>query len=446
MIWNLKPNAKAFRFVGHLEGVTSIQFSPDGHLLASASQDWTARLWIPCIHGESTPLKGHTAPVRSVNFSHDGQFLATASNDKSVKVWSVYSQRLLFTLSQHTQWVRCAKYSPDGRLIVSCSEDKTVKIWDLRNKICIDSIIDHDGFANYVDFSHDGTCIACAGSDHTVKIWDIRINKLLQHHQVHRAGVNCTSFHPSGNYLITASSDGTLKIMDLLGGRLLYTLHGHEGPVLSIAFSKGGEAFASGGADGQVLLWKTNFDEFEYKKVIKNHMQKLQSDEPPHLLDIYPRSPHRHDGKSQSVEINPSYDVTDMQTFDPPIVDISASSSVSPLSLTRTRTSLAQPSLHRDGVNSEDLHPPLGLFSPAVSNRNLDGENKYAVHTVDEAGTMDEPVGISPILTNALEHIVEQLDVLTLTVSILEQRLTLTEDKLKECLENQEKMLLSIRQ
>ncbi|XP_062990771.1 POC1 centriolar protein homolog B [Elgaria multicarinata webbii] len=446
MIWNLRPNCKAFRFVGHLEGVTSVQFSPDGHLLASASQDRTARLWIPCIHGESTPLKGHTAPVRSVNFSHDSQFLATASNDKSVKVWSVYSQRLLFTLSQHTHWVRCAKYSPDGRLIVSSSEDKTVKIWDLRNKICIDSIIDYDGFANYVDFNPDGTCIACAGSDHTVKIWDIRINKLLQHHQVHRAGVNYTSFHPSGNYLITASSDGTLKILDLLGGRLLYTLHGHEGPVLSVAFSKGGETFASGGTDGQVLLWKTIFDEFEYKKVLKNYMQKIHVDEPPHLLDIYPRSPHRHDGKSQSIEINPSYDVTDMQTFDPPVVDVSSSSSVSPVSPTKARTPLAHPSTYRDGVNNEDLYPPPALSSPTVSKRNLKGENKHVVRSVDETSTVDEPVGISPILTNALEHIVEQLDVLTLTVSILEQRLTLTEDKLKECLENQEKMLLSIRQ
>ncbi|KAK2534513.1 hypothetical protein Q9966_007163 [Columba livia] len=44
-------------------------------------------------------------------------------------------------------------------------------------------------------------------------------------------------------------------------------------------------------------------------------------------------------------------------------------------------------------------------------------------------------------LANTLEHIMGQLDVLTQTVSILEQRLTLTEDKLKECLENQQKII-----
>ncbi|XP_013918628.1 PREDICTED: POC1 centriolar protein homolog B isoform X2 [Thamnophis sirtalis] len=410
MIWNLRPNTKAFRFVGHLEPVTSVQFSPDGYLLASASEDRTARLWIPCIHGESTSLKGHTAPVRSVNFSNDSQFLVTASNDKSVKVWSICSQHLLHSLSQHTHWVRCAKYSPDGRLIVSCSEDKTVKIWDIRNKICINNIIDYDGFANYVDFNPDGTCIVSAGSDHTVKFWDIRINRLLQRYKVHRGSVNYTSFHPSGNFLITASNDGTLKIMDLIEGRLLYTLRGHE-----------------------VLLWKTNFDSFEYKKVLEKHVQRLHSDDPPHLLDIYPRSPHHHDAKSEAVEINPNFDVTNMQILDPPVVNIASSPTFPPSWQLRTN-----PYMQQNGMTNENAQHPSMLPSPAMLNRNLKGE---MMRTVAEPGTIDESVGISPLLTNALEHIVEQLDVLTLTVSILEQRLTLTEDKLKECLQNQGKLL-----
>ncbi|KAI4790285.1 hypothetical protein KUCAC02_034727 [Chaenocephalus aceratus] len=48
-------------------------------------------------------------------------------------------------------------------------------------------------------------------------------------------------------------------------------------------------------------------------------------------------------------------------------------------------------------------------------------------------------------LDSTLRHIVEQLDILTQTVSVLEERLTLTEDKLKECLLNQSQILKDVQ-
>lgn len=316
---------------------------------------------------------------------------------------------------------------------MSCSEDKTIKIWDTTNKQCVNNFSDFVGFANFVDFNPNGTCIASAGSDHTVKIWDIRVNKLLQHYQVHSGGVNCVSFHPSGNYLITASSDGTLKILDLLEGRLIYTLQGHTGPVFTVSFSKGGELFTSGGADAQVLLWRTNFDELNCKDVIKRNLKRLHFDSPPHLLDIYPRTPHPHEGKTETVQINPKLDVIDLQTSAPPVVDILSFDST-----TATETTVRTLPDKSEETCGCFLNPSLmsSECSPAASKK----------RTEDMSDLPSESQRSIPLaVTDALEHIMEQLNVLTQTVSILEQRLTLTEDKLKDCLENQQRLFSAIQ-
>jgi WD40 repeat protein len=74
---------------------SGISFSPDGKILASASDEAIVRLWDVNSGKEIQTLKGHTSRVNRVSFSPDGKTLASASDDSTIILWNLNLDDLL---------------------------------------------------------------------------------------------------------------------------------------------------------------------------------------------------------------------------------------------------------------------------------------------------------------------------------------------------------------
>jgi Prp8 binding protein len=82
--------------------------------------------------GPTMLIKGHASAVYCLDFSPDGRILASGSNDKNIFIWNVYGEcENTAVLSGHSSAVLELHFSADGEQLYTCSADKSCAIWDV---------------------------------------------------------------------------------------------------------------------------------------------------------------------------------------------------------------------------------------------------------------------------------------------------------------------------
>jgi WD40 repeat protein len=94
-------------------GIYDLAFSPDSQLIATALSDRKVRIRRTTTGEPVHTLEGHSEAVRSVSFSPDGKLLASASNNEVI-IWDVKTGREVRVIQCQSSPVA---FSPDGRLI-----------------------------------------------------------------------------------------------------------------------------------------------------------------------------------------------------------------------------------------------------------------------------------------------------------------------------------------
>ena len=203
---------------------------------------------------ERDRLEGHNDQVRSVDFSPDGQTLVTASQDNTVRLWSI-DGRELQRLSGQNQAFRSVKFSPDGKQIAAISADNTVKLWTVEGKELktFPGQGDEDNFMADLCFSPNGQVIAASGVNHTVKLWRIdgQASKTLTGHNIQVWSLSCS---PDGQTIVAADQGGIVKLWRM-DGQELKSFPTEPNSIYGISFSPDGQLIATAGGNTQINLW-----------------------------------------------------------------------------------------------------------------------------------------------------------------------------------------------
>jgi WD40 repeat protein len=249
---------------GHPFPVLTLDFSPNGILLATGSTDSKLRIWRVSDGSLLRTLKGHAGWVNSVDFSYDGLYLVSCAEDFTVRIWRVSDGRLIQTIDEGMAQVTSVAFAPEsyvqehGQAFAWTEADGTVRLRSFSSGWLF-TMKETSISAASLAFSQDGKWLVAGYADGTMRVWNTSDGSLVQALKSHTQKITSVAFSPDGRWLASASQDNTLRLWQIAEGKIQNTpawiLSGHTGPVNSASFSPNSSMLASGSNDSTICLW-----------------------------------------------------------------------------------------------------------------------------------------------------------------------------------------------
>jgi WD40 repeat protein len=230
-IWKktIVTNSAEFPPQRNFDSVSSLEFSPNGQLIASSAQKYSGstnpqiQLWDVATGEKRFVLRSNIKSLRQLRFSPDSQVLASLGPNENIRegtykfegliqLWNPNTGQLLHTLKDDLA-PNSMVFSPDGQTLTSLSREvyeAHLRTWDVKTgetRSTVPAAVDRTD--NLLELSPDAKTYLIAGEVAGSRIWNNQINKEwpLRGFDVSR-GASTALFSPDGQMLAVPTGAG----------------------------------------------------------------------------------------------------------------------------------------------------------------------------------------------------------------------------------------------
>eukprot|EP00936_MAST-01D_sp_MAST-1D-sp1_P000688 g688.t1 len=228
--WDATTGKVQRQFAHHTKPVLDVDWqSGSDSVFASCSTDMAIHI---CDIGQNRPLRsfkggstaktGHRHEVNAIKWDPSGQLLASCSDDATAKLWRTDRASCVHSFEEHSKEVYTIQWSPCGQgsanpgadlVLASASFDSDIRLWDPNTGRCVQRLAKHSDSVYSVAFSPDGAYLASGDTNGIVYVWSAKDGRVLRKYEG-GGDIYDVKWSPAGDRLAVCSSDKTIAVMD----------------------------------------------------------------------------------------------------------------------------------------------------------------------------------------------------------------------------------------
>ncbi|MEK0447649.1 MAG: hypothetical protein RLZZ399_2970, partial [Verrucomicrobiota bacterium] len=203
--------------------VASIDFSPDGTLLAVAGFHE-----ILLHRADGSKLEGRligiSERIQSVRFSPDGRWLAASGGDPGrlgeIQIWEVATRQLKVSIPTTWDTTYGVSWSPDSKLVAFGCADNTLRAVEAATGKQVLQMGAHNDWVLDTAFSAKGDHLISVGRDMTAKLCELGSQRFIDNITsitpgALRGGMNAVDRHPTQDAIVVGGADGAPQIFKI---------------------------------------------------------------------------------------------------------------------------------------------------------------------------------------------------------------------------------------